>query len=117
MVVGALVSILSIFIHSTNSHSFSFCAGIDSSSNQDQVGKTVAIIVGVLAGLAIVVVLLSFLRRALGKSFKIFLMFQISHFYFHHNMMNIMMQVEKMVEREWDVIMGLIGFLEYYWME
>ena len=46
---------------------FPFCAGIDSSNNQDQVGKTVAIIVGVLAGLAVLVVLLSVCRRALGK--------------------------------------------------
>ncbi|XP_042504592.1 plasmodesmata-located protein 8-like [Macadamia integrifolia] len=35
------------------------------SSNDDQVGKSVAIIVGVLAGLAIVVVLLSFLLKAM----------------------------------------------------
>ncbi|XXG75924.1 hypothetical protein AAC387_Pa08g0388 [Persea americana] len=36
------------------------------SSNEDEVGKTVAIIVGVLAGVALFIVLLSFLRRTLG---------------------------------------------------
>ncbi|PSS24146.1 Cysteine-rich repeat secretory protein like, partial [Actinidia chinensis var. chinensis] len=35
------------------------------SSNEDEMGKTVAIIVGVLAGLAVVIVLLSVCRRAL----------------------------------------------------
>ncbi|KAL8500357.1 hypothetical protein ACS0TY_020094 [Phlomoides rotata] len=37
------------------------------SSNQDDVGKTVAIIVGAVAGVAIVIVLLSFCRKAYGK--------------------------------------------------
>lgn len=35
-----------------------------SSTNEDEVGKTVAIIVGVLAGVAVVIVLLSFYRKA-----------------------------------------------------
>ncbi|KAK9144416.1 hypothetical protein Sjap_004319 [Stephania japonica] len=35
-------------------------------SSEDQIGKTVAIIVGVLAGLAVLVVLLSFLRKVAG---------------------------------------------------
>ncbi|TKY63691.1 Cysteine-rich repeat secretory protein 15 [Spatholobus suberectus] len=38
----------------------------ESSDDDDQVGKSVAIIVGVLAGLAILVVLLSICRRAMG---------------------------------------------------
>ncbi|XP_014516175.1 cysteine-rich repeat secretory protein 15 [Vigna radiata var. radiata] len=38
----------------------------ESSNEDDQVGKSVAIIVGVLAGLAIIVVLLSICRRAFG---------------------------------------------------
>ncbi|KAK6918558.1 Gnk2-homologous domain [Dillenia turbinata] len=38
------------------------------SSNEDQIGKTVAIIVGVVAGLAVIIVLLSFCRKALGKN-------------------------------------------------
>lgn len=37
------------------------------SSNQDEVGKTVAIIVGVLAGLAVLIVLLSICRKSMGK--------------------------------------------------
>ncbi|KAF8380473.1 hypothetical protein HHK36_027959 [Tetracentron sinense] len=45
---------------------FSYACFLVYSSNEDQVGKTVAIIVGVLAGLALVVVLLSFLRKAFG---------------------------------------------------
>ncbi|KAI3444711.1 hypothetical protein Pfo_001376 [Paulownia fortunei] len=36
------------------------------SSNQDDVGKTVAIILGVVAGVAVLIVLLSFCRKALG---------------------------------------------------
>ncbi|RZC73361.1 hypothetical protein C5167_048836 [Papaver somniferum] len=36
------------------------------SSSEDNVGRTVAIIVGVLAGVAVIIVLLSFLRKALG---------------------------------------------------
>ncbi|GAV78662.1 Stress-antifung domain-containing protein [Cephalotus follicularis] len=36
------------------------------SSNEDQMGKTVAIIVGALAGLAVFIVLLSFCRKAMG---------------------------------------------------
>ncbi|XP_077242982.1 plasmodesmata-located protein 8 [Tasmannia lanceolata] len=36
------------------------------STSEDEVGRTVAIIVGALAGLAVVIVLLSFLRKALG---------------------------------------------------
>ncbi|XP_025015807.1 plasmodesmata-located protein 8 isoform X3 [Ricinus communis] len=36
------------------------------SSNEDQVGKTVAIIVGVVAGLAVLIVLLSFCRKSMG---------------------------------------------------
>ncbi|XP_015869083.3 plasmodesmata-located protein 8 isoform X2 [Ziziphus jujuba] len=36
------------------------------SSSEDQAGKTVAIIVGVLAGLAVMIVLLSFCRKAMG---------------------------------------------------
>ncbi|KAJ7950943.1 Cysteine-rich repeat secretory protein like [Quillaja saponaria] len=36
------------------------------SSNEDQVGKSVAIIVGVVAGLAVLIVLLSFCRKAMG---------------------------------------------------
>lgn len=35
------------------------------SSNEDEMGKTVAIIVGVLAGLAVLIVILSFCRRAM----------------------------------------------------
>ncbi|KAL2511453.1 Cysteine-rich repeat secretory protein 15 [Abeliophyllum distichum] len=38
------------------------------SSNEDDVGKTVAIIVGVVAGVAVVVVFLSFCRKACGNS-------------------------------------------------
>ncbi|KAA8520495.1 hypothetical protein F0562_014751 [Nyssa sinensis] len=37
------------------------------SSNKDEAGKTVAIIVGAFAGLAILIVLLSFCRKALGE--------------------------------------------------
>ncbi|XP_073288630.1 plasmodesmata-located protein 8 isoform X1 [Primulina huaijiensis] len=37
------------------------------SSNEDDVGKTVAIIVGVSAGVAVFIVLLSFCKKALGK--------------------------------------------------
>ncbi|KAI8545368.1 hypothetical protein RHMOL_Rhmol07G0034300 [Rhododendron molle] len=37
------------------------------SSNEDEVGKTVAIIVGVVAGVAVFIVLLSVCRRAVGK--------------------------------------------------
>ncbi|KAL6125955.1 hypothetical protein ACLB2K_074006 [Fragaria x ananassa] len=40
---------------------------ISDSSNEDQVGKTVAIIVGVIAGLAILIVLLSVCRKTMGK--------------------------------------------------
>ncbi|KAG8391639.1 hypothetical protein BUALT_Bualt01G0208300 [Buddleja alternifolia] len=36
------------------------------SSNQDDVGKTVAIIVGVVAGVAVLIVLLSYCKKALG---------------------------------------------------
>lgn len=36
------------------------------SSNNDEVGKTVAIVVGVVAGIAVVIVLLSICRKALG---------------------------------------------------
>ncbi|CAK7347882.1 unnamed protein product [Dovyalis caffra] len=36
------------------------------SSNDDDVGKTIAIIVGILAGLAILIVLLSFCRKTMG---------------------------------------------------
>ncbi|CAK9154491.1 unnamed protein product [Ilex paraguariensis] len=36
------------------------------SSDKDEVGKTVAIIVGVVAGVAVVIVLLSFCRKAVG---------------------------------------------------
>jgi len=43
---------------------FMFC--VESSNEDDQVGKSVAIMVGVLAGLAILVVLLSICRRAFG---------------------------------------------------
>ncbi|KAK7256581.1 hypothetical protein RIF29_30035 [Crotalaria pallida] len=39
------------------------------SSNDDQVGKSVAIIVGVFAGLAILVILLSICKKTMGKSF------------------------------------------------
>ncbi|XP_027337288.1 cysteine-rich repeat secretory protein 15 [Abrus precatorius] len=39
----------------------------ESSNDDDQVGKSVAIIVGVLAGLAILIVLLSICRRAMGN--------------------------------------------------
>ncbi|XP_015584015.1 plasmodesmata-located protein 8 isoform X2 [Ricinus communis] len=39
---------------------------ISDSSNEDQVGKTVAIIVGVVAGLAVLIVLLSFCRKSMG---------------------------------------------------
>ncbi|GMY23193.1 plasmodesmata-located protein 8-like [Fagus crenata] len=39
----------------------------DSSTSEDQVGKTVAIIVGVLAGVAILIVFLSFCRKTMGK--------------------------------------------------
>ncbi|KAL5792610.1 hypothetical protein ACOSP7_001204 [Xanthoceras sorbifolium] len=39
---------------------------LSDSSQEDQVGRTVAIIVGVLAGLAILIVLLSICRRAMG---------------------------------------------------
>lgn len=38
----------------------------DSSTSEDQVGKTVAIIVGVLAGVAILIVFLSFCRKTMG---------------------------------------------------
>lgn len=37
------------------------------SSHEDDIGKTVAIVVGVLAGLAVLIVLLSFCRKAMGK--------------------------------------------------
>lgn len=37
------------------------------SSNEDEAGKTVAIIVGVLAGIAVLIVLLSVCRKAMGK--------------------------------------------------
>ncbi|PQM33800.1 cysteine-rich repeat secretory protein 15-like [Prunus yedoensis var. nudiflora] len=40
---------------------------ISDSTNQDQVGKTVAIIVGTVAGLAILIVILSVCRRTMGK--------------------------------------------------
>ncbi|KAG6747968.1 hypothetical protein POTOM_047859 [Populus tomentosa] len=40
------------------------------SSSEDDVGKTVAIIVGVLAGLSILIVFLSFCRRAMGRNFS-----------------------------------------------
>ncbi|CAK9186342.1 unnamed protein product [Ilex paraguariensis] len=39
------------------------------SSDKDEVGKTVAIIVGVVAGVAVVIVLLSFCRKAAGEYF------------------------------------------------
>jgi hypothetical protein len=53
-------------MHSTNSHFFALIICVDSSS-EDQVGKTVAIIVGVLAGVAVLIVLLSVCRKAMGK--------------------------------------------------
>lgn len=40
------------------------------SSNEDQVGKSVAIIVGVLAGLAILIILLSICRKSMGNHFS-----------------------------------------------
>jgi len=40
------------------------------SSNNDQVGKSVAIIVGVFGGLAVLVVLLSICKKAAGKYFS-----------------------------------------------
>ncbi len=40
---------------------------VSDSSNEDQVGKTVAIIVGVIAGLAVIIVLLSVCRKSMGK--------------------------------------------------
>lgn len=43
-----------------------FCAD---SHNNDQVGKSVAIIVGVFGGLAVLVVLLSICKKAAGKHF------------------------------------------------
>lgn len=48
-------------------HKCCFVCGSLDASGEDQVGKTVAIIVGSLAGLAVFVVVLSFLRKALGK--------------------------------------------------
>jgi len=49
------------------------------SSNNDQVGKSVAIIVGVFGGLAVLVVLLSICKKAAGKHFP-------SNLYYEMNM-------------------------------
>lgn len=66
-VLLCLLLFLSPLIKTLISTAFSF--EIVDSSNEDEVGKTVAIIVGVLAGVALFIVLLSFLRRTLGKLF------------------------------------------------
>lgn len=70
MLVVALFSLFSSHLQRTNSTAFAaFGVRIDSSS-EDDVGKTVAIIVGVLAGLSILIVFLSFCRRAMGRNFS-----------------------------------------------
>ena len=62
-----LTSFYGLFMHSTNSNLFALSICVDS-SNEDQMGKTVAIIVGVLAGVAVFIVLLSVCRKAMSKS-------------------------------------------------
>ncbi|KAK9273433.1 hypothetical protein L1049_018243 [Liquidambar formosana] len=52
------------------------------SSHEDQVGKTVAIIVGVLAGLAVLIVLLSFMRKALGEFLHFLISLTFPFYYF-----------------------------------
>ncbi|KAL6128962.1 hypothetical protein ACLB2K_072315 [Fragaria x ananassa] len=52
---------------------------ISDSSNEDQVGKTVAIIVGVIAGLAILIVVLSVCRKTMGKFLTPLVRYQHKH--------------------------------------
>ena len=46
-----------------------FFGACTDSSNEDEVGKTVAIIVGVLAGIAVLIVLLSICRKAMSNNY------------------------------------------------
>jgi len=67
--VAALPTLQSIYLLPTvliSDWCFAFDGCIDS-SNEDDTGKTVAIIVGVLAGIAVIIVLLSVCRKAAGK--------------------------------------------------
>ncbi|EOX96264.1 Plasmodesmata-located protein 8 isoform 1 [Theobroma cacao] len=60
------------------------------SSHEDDIGKTVAIIVGVLAGLAVLIVLLSFCRKAMGKTlFLVYILPSPTFPLHHHNCRNI----------------------------
>lgn len=56
--------------YSINSHYLLLWGICIDSTSEDQVGKTVAIIVGVLAGLAVLIVLLSVCRKKMGKVSK-----------------------------------------------
>jgi len=57
-------------MYSTNSHYLLLWGICIDSTSEDQVGKTVAIIVGVLAGVAVLIVLLSVCRKKMGKVSK-----------------------------------------------
>lgn len=57
-------------MYGTNSHYLLLWGICIDSTSEDQVGKTVAIIVGVLAGVAVLIVLLSVCRKKMGKVSK-----------------------------------------------
>lgn len=66
--VSSLVLILLIFRVIIENPFCFWCLQIKiDSSNNDDVGRTVAIIVGSVAGFAVLIVLLSFCRKAVGK--------------------------------------------------